>query len=329
MSFHSIYSKTCPQCAQSVARDAGRCACGHVFIGEDPPNSIAALQATLQEEELYADYLVARAKQAAQAAVIAQSVHAANPGDANKAEEARRALESAETTRAESLTQSARVTKLAEALASHPHNPANPTTRPAAPAHSAAPTTRPMPAVRPPSPAPVPAASSTRPRPAATLTRTAPPPAPAMKSCPLCTARVKMEVMACTCGFSFRPAELQGLDLGAGPGQPNRAAAETGRARLAREAERALQRSRTGKGAVDDAAAAGRARLAREAERALERAQAAKQRECPHCTALVAAEATRCACGYAFDGDRPGAPMPGLSLDPVEQTKLGDLFKRK
>jgi hypothetical protein len=133
--------------------------------------------------------------------------------------------------------------------------------------------------------------------------------------------------MACTCGFSFQPAQLEGLDLSAG--QPNRAGVDAGRARLAREAERALQRARANKIATEDPAEAGRARLAREAERALQRAHAAKPRECPHCTALVAATATRCACGHAFDGGRKGGPMPGLSLDPAEQAKLGDLFKPK
>jgi hypothetical protein len=148
-----------------------------------------------------------------------------------------------------------------------------------------------------------------------------------MKSCPSCTARVKADIMACTCGFSFRPAQLQGLDLSAA-GQSN-TAAEAGRARLAREAERALQRARAGKSATDDPNAAGRARLAREAEHALQRAQAGKPRECPHCTASLAVEASRCACGYVFDGGRKGGPMPSLTLDPAEQAKLDDLLKRK
>lgn len=144
-----------------------------------------------------------------------------------------------------------------------------------------------------------------------------------MKSCPVCTARVRADIMACTCGFSFQHAQLQSLDIAA------TSSAEAGRARLAREAERALQRARAARAVGDDAAAAGRARLAREAERALQRSQAGKPRECPHCTALVPADATRCACGYAFDGGRPGRPMPTLALDPAEQAKLNELFKRK
>lgn len=324
MSFHSLYSKTCPQCAQSMAKDAARCACGHAFGGEDPPSSVAALQAALKEEELYADYLAARARQAAQAAVVAQSVRATDPDNANKAEEARRALESAEGARAESLAQNARIAELARAIAGQTREPPVQSTsivRPA-PAVGAAPAMRPPAAVsatavrRSPAPAKMaPSRHTTAPKPAA------------MKSCPLCTARVKADVIACTCGFSFQPAQLQGLDLSTGSPEPSRAA-ESGRARLAREAERALQRTRAGKLAADDPTAAGRARLALEAERALQRAQAAKPRECPHCTAFVPAEASRCACGYAFDGGRKARPMPGLTLDPAEQAKLGDLFKK-
>jgi hypothetical protein len=316
MSFHSIYSKTCPQCSQTVARDAGRCACGHLFAGEDPPSSLGSLQAALKEEELYADYLSARAKQAAQAAVVAQSVHANNRDNANKAEEARRALESAEAARAEAVAQNARVARLAQALnAMKSTGTPAPTINPA-PARPAVPQR-----AAPVSPRPV---AST---PTAGRTVAAPAAATQLKSCPLCTARIRADVMACTCGFSFQPAQLEGLDLAAG--QPISATADAGRARLAREAERALQRARANKIATEDPIEAGRARLAREAERALQRAQVAKPRECPHCTAAVAATATRCACGYAFDGGRKGGPMPGLSLDPAEQAKLGDLFKPK
>ncbi len=323
MSFHSIYSTTCPQCAQSVARDAGRCACGHVFGGEDPPSRVAALQAALNDEELYADYLAARAKQAAQAAVVAQSVHATNRDNANKAEEARRALESAEAARAESLAQNARVAKLAQALGE-----ATKVENASTPVIGQAPVVRPTSAAPPPAVA-ASASRSSIPSNKTTASQGAPTATPPMKSCPLCTARVRADISACTCGFSFKPAQLESLDLSTPSGLPNRAAAESGRARLAREAERALQRARAGKTTTEDSATAGRARLAREAELALQRAQAAKPRECPHCTALVAAEARQCACGYAFDGGRKGPPMPGLTLDPGDQAKLGDLLKRK
>ncbi len=275
----------------------------------------------MNDEELYADYLAARAKQAAQAAVVAQSVHATNRDNANKAEEARRALESAEAARAESLAQNARVAKLAQALgeATKVENASTPVIRRPAPvAHPASAT-----------PPAVAASASRSSIPKTTASQGAPTATPPMKSCPLCTARVRADISACTCGFSFKPAQLESLDLSTPSGLPNRAAAESGRARLAREAELALQRTRAGETTTEDPATAGRARLAREAELALQRAQAAKPRECPHCTALVAAEARQCACGYAFDGGRKGPPMPGLTLDPADQAKLGDLLKRK
>lgn len=68
----SIYHKVCPRCAATVATYINRCACGFSFGGSDYIGSAQELAAAAEEEQLYEEYLTARARQAS-AAVEAES----------------------------------------------------------------------------------------------------------------------------------------------------------------------------------------------------------------------------------------------------------------
>lgn len=52
-------------------------------------------------------------------------------------------------------------------------------------------------------------------------------------------------------------------------------------------------------------------------------------KECPNCTANVAATAIRCKCGFEFRSANSGSPMPALSLDASELIKVRDLYMQR
>jgi len=68
----SIYHKDCPRCAATVATYINRCACGFSFDGSIYIGSAQELASAAEEEQLYEEYLAARARQAS-AAVAAES----------------------------------------------------------------------------------------------------------------------------------------------------------------------------------------------------------------------------------------------------------------
>ena len=59
-----IYHKDCPRCATTVATYISRCECGFSFDGNEEADPAARLEALIEEERLYEEYLAARAKQA-------------------------------------------------------------------------------------------------------------------------------------------------------------------------------------------------------------------------------------------------------------------------
>lgn len=110
-----IFSKTCPQCATTLAKSASACDCGYSYIEE---TSTSALAQTLAEEKLYEDYLLARVTQTAQAAIDAQAQQKGVPADAALRSAALAAVELAEAARRDLAAQSARVEELRAAMAS-------------------------------------------------------------------------------------------------------------------------------------------------------------------------------------------------------------------
>jgi hypothetical protein len=68
-----IHHKDCPRCATTVATYITRCECGFSFDGHEDADPAARLEALVEEERLYEEYLAARAKQAIAAAADAET----------------------------------------------------------------------------------------------------------------------------------------------------------------------------------------------------------------------------------------------------------------
>lgn len=68
-----IHHKDCPRCATTVATYISRCECGFSFDGHEDTDPAARLEALIEEERLYEEYLAARAKQAIAAAADAEA----------------------------------------------------------------------------------------------------------------------------------------------------------------------------------------------------------------------------------------------------------------
>jgi len=74
-----ILHKDCPRCATTVATYIVRCDCGFSFDGNADADPAARLEALVEEERLYEEYLTARAKQASAAAADAEAAMLVEP----------------------------------------------------------------------------------------------------------------------------------------------------------------------------------------------------------------------------------------------------------
>lgn len=97
----SAFGKDCPQCGQNNAAYAVTCRCGYSFSGTVADENDSADTPTVEEEQLYLEYLGARAQQAAVEARNAQAAAAAHPHSRDKANAAKVAQSTAERLRAE------------------------------------------------------------------------------------------------------------------------------------------------------------------------------------------------------------------------------------
>ncbi len=125
----SIFTKDCPQCAETNAAYAIRCKCGFVF-GADAASAESQTREdiALEEEKLYQEYLAARAKQADSTADNAGRLAAALPADQARLKEAEDAKAAAEHAQAEL---EVHTTRLVKSTAERKHAKVEP---PAAPA---------------------------------------------------------------------------------------------------------------------------------------------------------------------------------------------------
>ncbi len=97
----SAFGKDCPQCGQNNAAYAVSCRCGYSFTGNPEDENDSADTPTVEEEQLYVEYLGARAQQAAVEAKNAQTAAAVSPQNREKANAAKVAQSTAERLRAE------------------------------------------------------------------------------------------------------------------------------------------------------------------------------------------------------------------------------------
>ncbi len=111
----NIFLKTCPECARAVPVEATQCPCDYRFHGHPAAPSEPTIEQIAREAQLYAEYLRARADQAAQAAQAAAS----DPNDRVRATAHDLGREAA-MARAELAIQMARAARFAR-LASRPY----------------------------------------------------------------------------------------------------------------------------------------------------------------------------------------------------------------
>jgi hypothetical protein len=128
--------------------DARNCACGHEFDHDDTDVTLSSEEIRLKAEELYENYLAARAEQAASAVMAAQAEFARNPASMQKSQRVASAVQESEEARAALAAQSARVVEMKKALPP-PASAPRPMQAPAAPKKeiaSAKPVVVPLPA---------------------------------------------------------------------------------------------------------------------------------------------------------------------------------------
>lgn len=325
----SIFEKLCPSCASRVSASAETCDCGHIFESADGSGK-PSLEATLRDEELYENYLAARADQANEAARAAQDAYYAKPEDANCAAASELAKEVAASIASDLAQQRAKVATLRKALPPAPKpvtaapKPSLPEIRPKI--QAAAPR-KPAP-VAPKAPEPV---DAIKPMPVAQQAApsvSTPIVSPAVSpAAPMASSEIVFETQPVRISIPPAPAPMAPPPLSTA----ERAASvlETiKKAKAREEATRAIQNvEHTG----EVTAASGiahvppesfRTEQAARAEKALAVQKALDVKECANCTSKVPANTSRCRCGYVFD---PGTnDMPSLTLCTGDFTALRD-----
>jgi hypothetical protein len=111
----SIFQKLCPSCASSQPVGAMTCDCGHAF--ETGASSGSIEETVLRDEELYENYLAARATQAEEASRVAREALAEDPNSPEKTAAAELAREVAESIRWDLADQQKKVATLRAKLA--------------------------------------------------------------------------------------------------------------------------------------------------------------------------------------------------------------------
>lgn len=107
----NIFLKSCPECASRIAVQAQACSCGYVFeTGEI--SDLLTPEARAREEQLYEEYLRARAEQAQEGARLAAELAGRYPHDLEKAAVAAREQLAAQQAESELAAQAARVAAL-------------------------------------------------------------------------------------------------------------------------------------------------------------------------------------------------------------------------
>lgn len=104
----NIFLKSCPECASRIAVRASACSCGYMFEAGEVVDFLTP-EARARDEQLYEEYLRARAQQAHEAARQASEIAERYPQDAEKARTAALERLAAEQADAELAAQAARV----------------------------------------------------------------------------------------------------------------------------------------------------------------------------------------------------------------------------
>jgi hypothetical protein len=325
---NSIFQQLCPACATSIPINATRCECGHDLSGAGTP-----LETTLRDEELYENYLNARAEQARESEQIAARALMEDRDNPDLIAALTLAREVAQSIDEDLAGQRTKIQKLRSLLpppvvslppVEPPHVEATPVlvAKPEPNVVKPADAVQPTASTQPKTPEIAPPAES----PAVILTKTPvtdrTPTEPGTPS-PVVTPAHTVMTKAATALSALKQAKAR-------EGQQQLAAL---RAQIARqkkaeqeklekvereaEANRRTQLSSTPPPSFREEQAA-------RAERALQDHIQLSGKECPNCTSRVPLATTRCQCGFAFaSGD---TELPSLTLCTGDFTALRNTF---
>lgn len=308
----SIFQKLCPSCASSLPVGAARCDCGHEFES-DGPGSTSAEEASLRDEELYENYLVARAAQAQEAASAAQDAVADDPGSQEKNSAAELAREVARSIQSDLAEQRRKVEALRATIRTvTPAAPAAPKVsaqktvipsavatseaRPPARAPRATPKTTPA-SVTPPPRRTVAARPSAIPAPTATVPRMA---MTALEAIKQAKARAVARLQKNLPTVGEQPAPAPGTVTSQEPMRPVEAPMVTNVPPPTFRAEQAARADKV---------------MGTQSPETV-----AQNKDCPNCTASVPTTTTRCRCGFVFATG--GNDLPTLTLCTGDFTAL-------
>ena len=118
MTSRSIFQKVCPSCMATVSLDTDMCACGHQFDQDNTDTSLSSEEIRLKAEELYENYLAARAEQAANAITAAQAEFTRDPTNEEKSNRVTSAIHEAQAAQTALAMQSSQIAELKKVLSS-------------------------------------------------------------------------------------------------------------------------------------------------------------------------------------------------------------------
>jgi hypothetical protein len=333
----------------TLALDARECSCGHQFDHDDNDASLSSEAIRLQAEELYENYLAARAEQASSAVMTAQSEFARDPASAQKSQRVANLIQEAEAARAALTAQSARVAEMRRTL---PPAPApRPIHAPEAPKKKVAE----MKKALPPAPAPRSAHVQAAPKKKVTVAKLAVTPSPSWTTAKVVNSTNNDTDNAITTSLLTRRAARKAASVPAKPRPtpaPVAAKPETilppVQTRTPNPAFRQVQAARAEKILRQAETAAAVKAVIKEESTVVPKITAAPKvetkvppaapvltksaprllggdkKECPNCTASVDSKINRCRCGFEFPASE--TLMPALSMSEEERAEFAKLF---
>lgn len=333
----------------TLALDARECSCGHQFDHDDNDASLSSEEIRLQAEELYENYLAARAEQASSAVMTAQSEFARDPASAQKSQRVANLIQEAEAARAALTAQSARVAEMRKALPPAPapraiQAPEPPKTKLAE-----------MKKALPPAPVPRPAPATAAPKKKVTVAKPAITPSPARTATrvassnndtdnaitsSLLTRHAARKAASASAKARPAPAPVAAKPKTIQPPVQTRTPNPAFRQVQAARAEKILRQAETAaavkavikeeSAVVPKMAAAPKMEVKAPAPAApvltksAPRLLGGDKKECPNCTASVDSKINRCRCGFEFPTSE--TLMPALSMSEEERAEFAKLF---
>jgi hypothetical protein len=342
----SIFQKTCPACMVTLSLDARECTCGHQFDHDNTDASLSSEEIRLQAEELYENYLAARAEQASSAVMTAQAEFARDPASAQKSQRVANLIQEAEQARAALAAQSARVVEMKKAL---PPPAPRPVHAPAAPKKHVAEMKKALPPATIPHSIHAPAAPRKKIAAAKPVVASSPARATAKAvkntdtdnaiTTSLISRRAAKKAASAPVKVRPAPAPVAAIPKIITPPAQTKTPNPAFRQAQAARAEKILRQAETAAAVkavikeeiavvpkivaapkVEAKAAPAAPVLTKSAPRLL----GGDKKECPNCTASVESKLNRCRCGYEFPTSE--TLMPALAMSEEERAEFAKLF---